>query len=202
MPNSAITSTYEDTRMLIFQISHRMSSTYYLPFEEVLGQAHAIFVDAFYSYDASFNTKFTTWLQNKLQWGLTTWLQKEYRSRLHVELNEEVVGSRTSHPHVMKDLLAEMTDEARIVMSSPDELIAIMEWGKIEGQKQIRQTIREYIVDRLGWAADEINRGFHEIGAVLADRPLRNRTEEDLCYRLCGLSRGRVWYLTKKYREA
>lgn len=202
--NLAISDTYEETKMLIFQVSHRMSTRYFLPFEEVLGQAHLIFVKSFYSYDTTFGTKFTSWLQSKLQWGLTTWLQEEYRSRIHTEIKEEDFGICSVDQFYLRDMLSGMSGEARMIVKlvcdSPMELVAIMELTRVEGRRQIRRTLREYIQDRFQWAAKEVNIGFAEIRSVLTDKPMPDTVKNDPTLERLGLTKAMVWTMTRKYR--
>lgn len=205
MTNQGITQTYEDSRLLIYQISHKMSCAFYVPFEDVLGQAHLIFMEAFRSFDPSYNAKFTTWLQIRLWGRLINWLKKEYPENLHLELDDDILcfaseADRFRIQDMMKGLSGEARMIVRLVCSTPKELQDIITITKVEGKRDIRLTIHEYLVDRFGWATNEVLSSFKEIRLALGDSAPSEPERPDKARELCGLSRGRVWFLTRKYR--
>lgn len=205
MPSLTVDQAYKDTRTIVEQISYRMAKTYFVPYDEVLGQAHLIFAESFQSYNPGYKAKFSTWLYNRLVWDLSRWLKYEYRARLHVEVEEAMVGTCTDRHMLIQDLLALVGDEGRMVLNTvlntPPELAKLISWEQPEGRRNLKNTIRDYIT-ALGWAVSEVNRGFDEIRFALSnqDAPIKRKPKTDKVLRRCGLTKAKVWRMTRQYR--
>lgn len=204
MPTSpSIETTYEDARLLIYKICHQMAGRYYIPFEDVLGQGNLIFCKCWQSYNPDKGAKFTTWLQNKLVWGLTDWLQKEYRQNLHVELNEELIGACCPVNETLHDLTAGLSDEAKIVvrtvLRSPRELRVMARMCGTEGKQGIREVLKDYL-SGLGWAGEDVSRAFAELRDAFTGSRKHHKTKQPKALRKCKLTKGHVYLLTRKGR--
>lgn len=205
----AITVTYKDVVKLIYKTSHRMSSIYFIPFDEILGQANILFMQAYLEYDPECSYRFTTYLQNILYWRLTDWCKNEYVENLHVEINPETAGTVTHQYSWLADLLASVSDEARIVVQavvrSPKELKDMImkhhyddgEWFMAEGKKEIQTTIIKYL-RKLGWKAEDVTKGFKEISHVLTNG-LPEEKKHRRVHRKCKLTKPQVRLLVSKY---
>lgn len=196
---------YRETQMMIFRMSHKMAHTYSIQFEDVLSKAHEIFVIAFETFDPNRGAKFSTWLQNKLFWGLTTWLKNEYRHRIYVEINEEIAGASDIDRLAMQDILATLSGEARMVVKiilndMSSELPKIITLGKVEGRRDIQKTVAEYVVDKFGFMRHEVLASFEEITMALSDRSMEPKPKPDYAMQKCGLPRCKVWHLTRNMR--
>ena len=190
---------------MLYLVSHKMSATFYAPFEDVLSQAHLIFMEAYMTYDPTKGAKFTTWLQWRLVGRLINWLKKEYVEALHVEINEEVAGAMPEADRfALEDMMQGMSAEARMIVrlvcNTPKELAGIIELTKADGKRDIRRTIGEYLADRFGWTVEEVASGFTEIRVALSCYDPPEPVKRDKAQELCGLNRGRVWHITRKYR--
>lgn len=206
----AITETYRDVAKMIYKTSWRMSMLYHVPFEDVLGQAHILFMQTYLEFDPYVaECRFSTWLQNVLYWRLTDWCKYEYRERRHADITE-AASIPVVHRHCwLHDLMASVGDEAKVVIqaviSSPKELKRMMARHHIdegeampaEGVKAIREVLQRYL-HRLGWMPEEVRKGFREIRNVLAhgvpDDPKPKRV-----HRKCKLTKPQVRLLIKKY---
>jgi hypothetical protein len=199
----SIEEEYENSRLLIFKVCHRMSDRYYVPFEDTLGEAHAIFLNAYSNYDPTRGAKFSTWLQSRLKWDLTTWLQNEYAERLNVDLDQAAnVACSQGHLFFLSDLLFGLSDTSkliiRLVLNTPSELTRIMKWERAEGRNDIKRNLREYLA-HLGWGPREVNKGFREIRRALADPvPDRPVKPKERALKRAKLTRSKVWHLTRK----
>lgn len=201
MPLQSIEQEYENNRLLIFKVCHKMSDRYFISFEDALGEAHAIFLNAYANYDPDRGAKFSSWLQSRLQWDLTTWMQNEYIERFNDDLEQAQQVHAPAQQFFAEDLTFGMSDTAkliiRIVLNTPKELMRILKWERAEGRNDIKRCLREYMA-HLGWSPGEVNEGFREIRKALnnppEDKPVKTK-EKTL--RKCRLSRRKVWQLTR-----
>jgi hypothetical protein len=217
MPKSNLPAnvTYHDVRKLIFKIAHSMSEKYSIPYTDVLGQAHEIFVEVYNDWqleagESQHDSLFSSWLYNKLVWGLTDWLKFEYRERDYLEINEEIVGSYLPHGNLeLKELIAGLSDEAKLiamaVCKTPKELQMMIKWNRADGKREIKATFTEFFVE-LGWTVDEIHKGFDDLRLALSiprhEYKEPKVREKEKALRRCRLKRGHVVLLTMKYRTA
>lgn len=215
-------TTYQDVIKLVYKMSHRMARKYFLPFEDVLGQAQILFVYAYDEYEVYKHSnpkrcKFTSWLSNILYWRLTDWCVREYRTRQYVEIKPEICGAY-SHKHGwLHDLMRSISDEAKMVvqaiMASPKELMDAIrmhqwdeeadEWVAAEGRRLIHQKIEDY-VHGLGWKREEIDRAFKELAYYMTygePYPYQPKKKLERAHRKCKLTKGKVWLLTRQYRN-
>lgn len=186
----AVTETYEDVRLLIFDTVHKFHRSYGGDFEELVGDAHLIFMEVYNNFDPGRGTKFSTWLRLKIWYGLLekARAQAKRRKGLHdravdqtdkrmssINLTDISCIDLTNIPAVnqptfsLLDFISEreISKDAvivvNLVLNPPPGLGKIFEKS---GWKRVRGCLREYLRG-LGWTVARISESFSEIRQVL-----------------------------------
>lgn len=171
-------AAYESTKLLIYKTCHRFAHAYGVQFDDLLSVAHQSFMAACTSKAAwreGKGTKLSTYICWWVTCDLKTYMQKQRRRGITLELNEEIVGEDTTHHSFMDDFTVSLTEDARLVASlvveAPKELndmlVETTRSMQTISKRVVRDTVRELLMDR-GWSPSRIDSAFNEVSAALA----------------------------------
>lgn len=173
----ALTDTFNETRLLIYRISHDMAFRFRIPFEDVYGQAVIIFVKAYEAFRPDRGAKFTTWLHMRLQNRLINWLKKEYPHWHHAELDLNLATSPVEAHRDWLSLADHFSPRTRriveLLVKDNPELLAVQRWNETRARKRkatphsIIANMCEYF-ESAGFTFMEVQNAFDEIREVLS----------------------------------
>lgn len=168
-----LTETYEDMRILIFDIVREFQRRYDGDIDDLMAQANLLYIYAYDKYDET-KAKLSTWLTCRINYGLLTYIKAEYK-QTHLSINNEhtKIESETPNQFSIMELLDEMEQDAltilQLFLETPKDIIQnIIDEGKqmnhIQGymRKRIRNRMRQ-----MGWTIRRITESFEEIKNAL-----------------------------------
>jgi hypothetical protein len=89
----AIEETFEDVKLLIWDTVNSFHRRNGGDLEELLSDAYFIFILSYWDHDQK-KSSFSTWLTNRLKWGLAGFRRKELRDRVReLTVLKELYGS-------------------------------------------------------------------------------------------------------------
>lgn len=160
-----IEEAYEDFRLLLFEIAHKITAQYGGEFDDTIGLANLRFTLAYKSFDPSKGMKFSNWMHIVVWGGLKNYLrlcrrhQKEHLKPLPTETNL----------FNMTDFLDELTEDAQYIVEllfdTPRDLthlFLIHEGTAHQNKRVIRQYLRKQ-----KWTKKRIDKSFTNIKLAL-----------------------------------
>jgi len=180
-----ISEAYEDLRLMVFNIAHRFSAKFKIPFEDMLGQAHVIFIQQMDRYDPAHGAKLGTWIFSKVTWGLMSWMRTELR-HWHLddadELDEEASNADS---RFLVEIVSELSDDARavvqLILDAENDFKLTCRWNRAHTRSGMLRSLREHLED-IGWHSRQIKTCIQEIRHVLCDgaenEPEREKEDE------------------------
>lgn len=199
--HDALTTAYEDTRLLIYRICHTLAFAYQTKFEDLITEAHYIFVRYFDKYDPSKGMKLSSYIHFNVRTDLITYLERNKRHQGHLEINEEVVGSCDANVFATEFLDTAEGDAAvvaRLVLDMPQELQLLLLRHDDFSRRSYLSFLKRHL-NELGWSAGRISDAFAEITMLLSpskpqvvDMELEEEVEPDPDLRRLGLTKDRV----------
>lgn len=195
-----LTDAYHDLRLLVYQITHRFSKRYSIPFEDLVSESHVLFVEAYDKYDRAKGASLSSWVYAQVSWGLMTFMRKELKHRGLKTLEE--APEQTQNPHLyLMELQSELSEDARgilsVLLSSGKDFSIMCRWSRADTHTKAMNVLREHLED-LGWQAREIARGLEELAAHVNGRR-KNFDNEDEAFwdEYTCTARDEVWLLNK-----
>jgi DNA-directed RNA polymerase specialized sigma24 family protein len=167
----ALTQTYEDVKMLIYQTCWKFTEAYGGEIEEWIAEANYYFLRAYESYQESKGT-FSTWLRRNLWQHLMNYSQRLRQIHKNIEIKPmgDEIPIISVNDRRLEDLLEEFSADLReivdLVLDPPDFLINdALEKGT--RPYNFRGCLRRYLKST-GRTAKEITESFAEIGEILS----------------------------------
>lgn len=143
-----------------------------LRIEDVRTEAYHCFMTAARRFNPDCGAQFKTWCRFIVTHRLKSYVRSLAQDRLVPVENEELcahVGTTTQQRPASLDIVSEMGEDARelvsLLVESPAE---ILETGARTTRDLIR-SVREYLMDRKGWKRDHFRRTFVEVQDTLRE---------------------------------
>lgn len=174
-----VTDTYVDTEKLIYRVCHGFRRCNGGEFDELVGEAHVAFMNAYHDWTPGGGMEFTSYLGLCIYRRLIDWHKKRKRqqavwstllSETAGENGEELpIEDTTPEPFDVEEFKAELSADAQTVINflfnSPRELVDLAE-GKGGKPVNWRSSLREFFTD-VGWASSQVTKSFDEIREAL-----------------------------------
>jgi hypothetical protein len=169
-----LAETYQDVESVVYWGAWNFWRTYGGDLDDLIGQAHLIFIDAFDKYDESQGTELTTWLAFKIKTGLLNYQRLSYEpthDTIDIVFTETYPAPDKSFS--VTEFFDEMGSDACVVLqlffSTPrDVLVAIRNRHTrttlVSGdlKRRLRNRLRQ-----MGWTARRTRAAFEEIDAAV-----------------------------------
>ncbi len=170
LQHQIINTTYDDLSHLVFQVTHGFARQYNIPFQELVSEAHMIYVEQVPRYDRTKGTALSSWIYTKVWFGLMSYVRNGFQRPPHVEL-EEAPEVSTPPEQFLLDFRDELSEDARTVvgllLDSRRDFSLLCKWNRVRTRKQMLKTLREQLRDE-GWSSRKIFVAFFEIREALS----------------------------------
>jgi DNA-directed RNA polymerase specialized sigma subunit len=164
-----ITDSYEDYRPILHSLVNQFSFRYRLNPHDLLSPAHEAFMQACNSFDSDSGTKLSSWIHQKVDWALRSFMRRELRHH-HLETLENVPEESVEPDRFMYELKQELSKDARrivrLVTTSSTEFSLLCKVNKTRCRLRAVHTLKEHLEDK-GWQEDRINKRIEEVETVL-----------------------------------
>lgn len=169
-----LTETYKDVQRLIFATVWKFWNIYGGDIDDLIGQAHLIFIDTVDNYDSSRGTKFTSHIAARIKARLFDYMRKGNGYKPHAQIDDEFAGLylAPNENFSVIELLDEMGQDAHIVLQlflemPRDFMVNIL--NKSGRMDHVQSAVRNRLRNRLrqmGWNVRRIKKAFEEIKGV------------------------------------
>ena len=172
---AVVTEVYEDVRGLVEARARRFAHRYRRDPDDAVADANLIFVELYHSHDPARSD-----LRQRLAYKIPLMLAEPVRQDNdrnaglpRVAFNDATVGAAPAPPPFDREgFESELTDDARVVLGllleTPADLLAAMRSARVPGPGSIRDCLRRYLSDTLGWAWNRVAESFEEIREALS----------------------------------
>lgn len=172
-----VTEVYEDLQPVVFRVADRFSRRYNLDRDETRAAANLYFLAAYHSLDRTRGG-----LEQRVKYHVRNCLMHAYRLSLRrnakLPRSDDDVGAvavaRDARPFRLDEFALDhgLTDDAVFVAwlltNTPASLDAEIRAEHRPSPAKVRQRLRQYLVDNLKWAAEQVADAFREIGDALS----------------------------------
>jgi len=166
----ALTETYQDIQNLIYDTVWKFKRANGGDFDDMISTANVIYMEAFFSYDAS-RASFSTWLHTKVWKGLLEY-QRQTLMRSWQQTGIDLKDMPTPSVIPFCELLSELSRDARTIVELILELPDNVEQEALSKGTHpchIRAALRLYLQTFLGWSEAHVVQTFQEIAEVIND---------------------------------
>lgn len=165
-----ITEAYAECRLLIYRITHTHASKFRIPYEDLLSEAHIIFVRACQSYKAQHGARLITWVYWKVNLGLMDYAARHFKHYGHAELDEAPERAQSPSDFFLFDLMNQTQGKtrklAKILAKENSGFAKLCKWSGAKTRGSIIKVLRNHLLD-IGWGNEDIDTTFQELKAVL-----------------------------------
>lgn len=184
MPNAfgsredVLAESYEDLHAMVKDIAKRYALRYGVRSEDMVSQAHLIFVKACDSYNPKKGSKLSSWLYAKLGWGLVSFMRKEYPhlktksiESIIQELNDrgepcDFVEPSVEPNNFLFELTSELSHDAQkiieLVIGKQNDFQRLCRYNRVNDWEKARESLHETLQD-IGWEQERITERIVEI---------------------------------------
>lgn len=190
------TEVFPEVENLIYRICHRYVKTYPVSWEDIIGEAHDIFMKACEKYDPARGMKFSSYVYFLVSMKLKTFIMRRSAAPDEVEINEDVVGFSDT-PHRVFSLTEDLSEDAReiigLIHEIPDDFIEFLGASSLS-TKNFMKKLRYWLVETGSHFPRELNKVEEEIES----RFRRQQTTDEWMVDRFGISPGRVRAMTSE----
>ena len=174
MGNFAMTTTYEDTRLLLYDICHKFRRRYGGNFDDLMSEANLHFMAAYETYDPTKGSKFTTWARFRIWICMLETVRSKMRraknpnrpQQEYRDLNTLAAQAKFDIESFVSDLSEDASRVVGLVMDSPQDILYSIRSLGGHSPSNIKKALLEYLKD-LGWSVSRIKESFLEIKQAL-----------------------------------
>jgi hypothetical protein len=164
---TTIDTLFQSVEKLLCKQAWTASNRYGIPFDAALSECHQVFMKATEQFQEGRGTKFSTFLQLKLQWHFLTLARKHIQRATRfaeMELNEEVVGAAPEQHKPALEAVDGMSSEAQeiieMLLETPAELLGV--WDPVR-PKQLLARVKLYLRSKHGYSKRRLEEAHKEI---------------------------------------
>ncbi len=164
-----LTETYIDLQKMVYMVTNKIALRYGVPFEDLIGVSHQIFVKECDRYDSKHGASISSWIYSKVNWGLLSFMRKEYR-HLHLG-NLDDAPEQTCPPNTfLAEIKSELSEDANsivaLVLDTHNDFALLCKWRKTRTRRAALNALVEHLED-VGWTEEKIELHFNEIRKAL-----------------------------------
>ena len=148
---------------MLYSLAWKFSTTYPMPFDEAKSEAYYAFVKSCYDFNASKKMKFSSWVYYWVWCHLKNIVTKRtVEPIVFVDMDENQEGEAPVDRALPKDAFADLTEDAKEIISllleTPSELLGGKELGPVRLLDRVRSHLKQKgkTEDELEWAEREI----------------------------------------------
>jgi hypothetical protein len=168
LPLNPVQVTFEDVEKLIRKICRAYWLRYGGEFEDYLGEAHLLFMDAYETCD---HRRFTTWVYCKVFWGLRQFVRHRKRDWKQVSITVDA-ADRVQSDFILGEFLTRLSEDAREVvmaaLDAPMEVKMALKRVRSKDPYHYRVAIKDFL-RLMGWSVKRIRESFKEVQEALHD---------------------------------
>ncbi len=171
MTRDARTETYQDIQNLIYDVVWKFKRAYGGDFDEMISKANMIFMEAFFSHQQK-KASFSTWLHDRLWWGLMDHYRKTRLEKDRVETRESLEDIPAPIFMPFCELISELSQDAQTIVELILDMPQSVEQAALAKgthPRNIRAALRSYLRVFLGWSEEHVVQTFQEIAEVIND---------------------------------
>ena len=175
-----LTAAYEDLQRLVYFITHRFAKKYGVPFEDLISEAHVIFMEQYARFDPSRGSHLSSWIYLKVRFGLVSFMRKQYKHLRLASIDE--APEQSCDPEIfLTDLRGSLSEEANaivsLVLDMPKDFELLLRINRANTKRAVLSSIHEHLTDQ-GWTEDEVEKYVSEISAVLTGQEVTHEEEK------------------------